>query len=76
MSFIETKNLDGETNLKHKQGHKELVEYLQGNHERINRRESKVTMTEENSQYDIDKVLDKEKALDRETLAKMSGAFV
>lgn len=26
--YIETKNLDGETNLKHKQGVKELVDYL------------------------------------------------
>ena len=26
--YIETKNLDGETNLKHKQGVKDLVEYL------------------------------------------------
>jgi len=28
MCYIETKNLDGETNLKHKQGVKELVDYL------------------------------------------------
>jgi phospholipid-transporting ATPase len=27
--YVETKNLDGETNLKHKQGVKELVEYLE-----------------------------------------------
>ena len=76
MSFIETKNLDGETNLKHKQGQKELVDFLQGNHERINRRESKATLTEESSQYDIDKAEEKERLLDRDTLTKMRGAFV
>ena len=30
IAYIETKNLDGETNLKHKQGTKELVEYITG----------------------------------------------
>ena len=30
MSYIETKNLDGETNLKHKMGNKDLVNYLNG----------------------------------------------
>jgi len=30
IAYIETKNLDGETNLKHKQGSKELVEHING----------------------------------------------
>ena len=30
IAYIETKNLDGETNLKHKQGSKELVEFING----------------------------------------------
>ena len=30
IAYIETKNLDGETNLKHKQGAKDLVEYITG----------------------------------------------
>ena len=30
IAYIETKNLDGETNLKHKQSSKDLVEYLVG----------------------------------------------
>lgn len=48
IAYIETKSLDGETNLKHKQGQKDLVDYLQGNMARVNRRESqaKLMMTE------------------------------
>lgn len=30
IAYIETKNLDGETNLKHKRGSKELVEHITG----------------------------------------------
>ena len=44
IAYIETKNLDGETNLKHKQGVKELVDYLQGNMARVSRKESQMKL--------------------------------
>ncbi len=47
--YIETKNLDGETNLKHKQGVKELVEYLKtGADDTIERKMSERSETEGN----------------------------
>lgn len=33
IAYIETKNLDGETNLKHKQGVKEIVDHLKSSSE-------------------------------------------
>lgn len=53
IAYIETKNLDGETNLKHKQGQKELIEHITGgsaenknNNSKVSLKQADVNMTE------------------------------
>ena len=72
--YIETKNLDGETNLKHKQGVKDLVEYLTNKEGRESNASSsmmKSTIIDEGNPDIIAPT-----KYESEILAKMQGGYV
>jgi magnesium-transporting ATPase (P-type) len=77
IAYIETKSLDGETNLKHKQGQKDLVDFLQGTMARVSRRESqsRLLMSEASTDYNNETEA-QEEMIDKEVLRKMKDAYV
>lgn len=72
--YVETKNLDGETNLKHKQGVKELVEYIKAEEDKAggDRKMSERSDTEGN----LSGVGNRQAQRDRAVLEKLKGAHV
>lgn len=64
--YIETKNLDGETNLKHKQGVKELVDFLKSGTTENGYRQSERSERDEGVQNQLDSII----------LNRMKGGYV
>jgi phospholipid-transporting ATPase len=74
IAYIETKNLDGETNLKHKQGSKELVEYITGINSDSSGQKSKGSIKYNAGMSEAE--LDAMNQQDRELIEKMKGSWI
>ena len=74
IAYIETKNLDGETNLKHKQGAKDLVEYITGKNFDTEGKTPKSSMKFSNGMTEVEQEAMQQQ--DSDLIDKMKGAWV